>query len=52
MSINFNFQNGNKLQRVLKKKKKGKKTGMTSNQLLFVYINKQLKYYYRDAINS
>ena len=52
MSINFNFQNGNKLQRVWKKKKKGKKTGMTSNQLLFVYINKQLKYYYRDAINS
>ena len=60
MSINFNFQNGNKLQRVWKKKKKKTKKDLYdmqskhkfSSKLLFVYINKQLKYYYRDAINS
>ena len=43
-----------------KKKKKKKKKDLYdiqskhkfSSKLLFVYINKQVKYYYRDAINS
>ena len=38
MSINFNFQNGNKLQRVWKKRKR-KKTCMTSNQSINLVQN-------------
>ena len=57
MSINFNFQNGNKLQSLKKKKKKKdlfdiQSKHKFSSKLIFVYINKQLKYYYRDEINS
>ena len=41
MSINFNFQNGNKLQRVWKKRKR-KKTCMTSNQNINLVQNNSL----------